>query len=137
VVRYILPWPVSQNHLYLRSRNGQVRLSDKARAWREEAIIRVRQSGERPPAGALRVNLRLWGPRGHWDADNISKATLDAVFAAVGRDDADVMELELRKMPVQATRPVVEVEIGELRWTGSWWQESPELPSLEQVGVRA
>jgi Holliday junction resolvase RusA-like endonuclease len=136
MARWVLPWPVSVNHLYVRRKGGQVRLSDQAQAWRDEAILRVRASGERPPAGPLLVSVELWGLERRYDADNFLKITLDAVFAAFGRDDADIQRLTVSKyrLPVSGVPVVVVLMDWAYDFTHQGWPP-PLLPPLEAVGA--
>ncbi len=91
-----LPWPtgVSTNHLYQRNRYGGVRLSARARAWKEAAILAVRQAGGTLPDGPLLLQMCVYPPDGRRrDLDNLIKLTQDAVFAALGIDDSRVSHL--------------------------------------------
>lgn len=93
IVRWILPWPrVGVNHLYVRNRGGGVRLSPAALAWRDIAIVTVRQSGYRAPSERLAFWLIVWPPadgRLH-DVDNLLKLSLDSICDALAIDDSTI-----------------------------------------------
>ena len=114
MARWLLPWPPSVNHMYARTASGHVRLTDEARAYREEVIVRVRQSSQPAPdlTGPLRVEVVLWGRAGRWDIDNPLKAAMDALFLALGSDDSGVCELEVVKF-IGGGERVVEVRLSE------------------------
>lgn len=104
-------WPtgVTANHLYERSRTG-VRLSARARAWRDEVVVIVRQSGQQLPEGKLAFLLRFSPPnRLRRDADNLLKLAQDAVCAGLGIDDSRfVATVAFRREPSK-THPRIEV----------------------------
>ncbi len=108
---WVLPWPnVTTNNLYRRTRYG-VRLSDVAKAWREEAITTVRQHPQDVPAGPLALTLTLVPPdRRRRDLDNAAKLVQDSVFAALGQDDSRVAELHVYRA-AGAGEPGVRVQL--------------------------
>lgn len=90
-----LPWPtgVTTNHLYARTRQGGVRLTDRARAWKDEAMIAVKQQRAGLPEGKepVKVTILAYEPDARRrDLDNLAKLALDAVFAALDADDSRV-----------------------------------------------
>ncbi|MDE2105743.1 MAG: RusA family crossover junction endodeoxyribonuclease [Patescibacteria group bacterium] len=96
---FAFPTGANVNHLYVRTRSG-VYLSDAAQAWRDEAILRVRQSGQTLPAGELVFGLWIYPPDGRRrDVDGLIKLTMDAVFAAFGDDDSRVACVSSMRMP--------------------------------------
>jgi Holliday junction resolvase RusA-like endonuclease len=133
MARWLLPWPPSVNHLYARTARGQVRLTDEARAYREEVIVRVRQSGQTPPdlMLPLRVEIMLWGRTGRWDIDNVLKAALDALFLALGSDDSGVCELEVIKF-IGGRERIVEVRLSE-----ALMLPDEPVPTLRAIGALA
>lgn len=95
-----LSWPnVTTNHLYRHTSRG-VHLSEKARAWRDEAIIKVRQSGTLLPPGELALTIFAHPPVGKSvDPDNLAKLIIDSVFAAFGETDERVGIIAVWRQP--------------------------------------
>lgn len=105
----ILPFPPSVNALYptIVTRDGRV-LRTKSRAGRqfEQAVLNIAQlwlnhHGVRPPAPPYRLTLELFPPmdgKKH-DLTNCFKAPEDAVMAAIGGDDVDVLRASAVKRP--------------------------------------
>ena len=84
-----LAWPPSTNHLYVRTKRG-VMLAPAVQAWTDQAIIDMRQSGQRLPRSPWAITIWANPPadkRRH-DPDNICKAVLDAVRKAFDVEDS-------------------------------------------------
>lgn len=92
-----LPWPgITVNHLYRRGASGQTYLHPTAQAWKDAVIIQARQSGQTLPSGPLALWAWVIPPdKRRGDLDNLAKLTIDSLFAAFDRDDADVTELHV------------------------------------------
>lgn len=122
--RYVavsLPWPtgVTTNHLYARNRNGGVRLTDRARAWKDEAMLAVKQQPRSIPEGndPVKVLILAYEPnRRRRDADNLAKLALDAVFGALGVDDSRVRNLQIVRRMAAGEEPRLDVIVSEWEW---------------------
>lgn len=116
---WTFPWPaVTTNHLY-EGMGRHRRLTPKAAAWRDEAILIIRQwhAARRLPLqlpdGKLRFELRFWPPRDgrKHDPSNLLKLSEDSVFAAFLVDDGRIWESCSRRQDRSDTpRVVVTVE---------------------------
>jgi crossover junction endodeoxyribonuclease RusA len=121
-----LPYPPSINHYWLRTARG-MRLSDKARAYRQECLGLIKAyEGERPdPKALVKVWLRVCPPdKRKRDLDNIIKPVLDVMqHAGLVEDDSQVVHLAVSKMFV-STGGKIDLEIEE---PSSWmdWVKQP------------
>lgn len=122
---WTIPWPVgiSTNSLYVHTRRG-VRLSERARAWRDEVIVIVRQSdryAEGLPAGKLALTLRTWDPadgRRH-DGDNLCKLASDSICAAYGIDDSRIREWHVYQHRAgEGWEPCIQARVEPASWQG-------------------
>lgn len=103
-MRWWLPWPkdATTNHTYITQGRRRV-LSPKARAWRDDVIVRVRSvgfgtrfDGDSP----LRLSIVAYQPdRRRRDADGLIKPTQDAIALACGFDDARIRKVESELVP--------------------------------------
>jgi Holliday junction resolvase RusA-like endonuclease len=111
---WVLPYPIgaNTNHGYLPGGRGRRVFSPAARAYRRDAETVVRAAGWRPPAGPLELTLDLFPPDARKrDADGM-KLVQDAIFDALGEDDARVVRLVVTKHPPDKTAPRVVARLG-------------------------
>jgi len=82
-------------------------LSEKARAWKDEAILVMRNKGDILPDGDLCIGLDLYPPKNGRkpDVDGPIKLAMDAVAAAYGIDDYRFVDVRARRFPVQTGLP--------------------------------
>lgn len=96
-----LPWPPSLNNIYANSKSGGRFPVKRARVYREEVILAVRQlDGPRKVGGRLRVRIAAFPPNDHrkHDLDNIIKPILDGLKKAeVFEDDSMVDDLHVMR----------------------------------------
>lgn len=100
---WTFPWPnVTTNHLYRRTARGGVFLSPKAVAWRDEAVLLVRQSGAPLPEPPWKAMYELVAPDDHrkHDWDNLIKLVQDSIFRELGHDDDGIVEAHIYKRKV-------------------------------------
>ena len=102
VQSFVLPWPVSVNALY-RSVKGRVQVSEKARAWKAQAMARLDSSRrfgvDWPLAGRLGVLIEAYSPnRRARDLDNLIKAVLDAGNRSLWLDDKQIDDIRIVRM---------------------------------------
>ncbi len=77
LARYAIPFPVSVNTMYARSKSG-IRKSDCYKAWISEAGWELRIQRPRPTIGPVTVGLELTAPDDRRrDADNCAKSVMD------------------------------------------------------------
>lgn len=119
-VQLITPFPPTLNHnigrrgkRYYRDKNYEnfIKFVDclwsvkRPREWRTNGYFRVQ------------INLYPESLR-RFDVDNRVKPTLDALtYAGVWKDDFQVVDVSVRKMPVPVTESCVIIEIGRLEGT--------------------
>jgi crossover junction endodeoxyribonuclease RusA len=108
----VLPFPPSVNRMW-RTFRGRMLLSADGRQYRANAVAAVLQSREAYGAAPVVVSITAWLPDNRRrDADNLLKAPLDAlVHAGALADDAQIIELRVRKAGVDRARPRLEVTI--------------------------
>ena len=117
-LRWTLPWPtgVTTNHLYERM-GMRRRLTPKASAWRDHAVIAIWGDSRRcgapivVPDGDLALTLDAYQPdRRRRDLDNLIKLAQDALALALGIDDSRVTAIHATKhAPDGEARLVVQV----------------------------
>jgi Holliday junction resolvase RusA-like endonuclease len=101
------------NSFYRPAGGGRRVLSAEAARYRGEVEAILRAAGWRPPAGPLELTLELHPPDGRRrDASNFVKQLEDAVFGALGEDDARVVRLVVTKHPPDKTAPRVVARLG-------------------------
>lgn len=86
----------------------------RVKNWQQEVAFAasLAMAGRDPFTGAVKVTLTFKLPtRRRVDADNLSKCVLDALNGIIFADDAQVVDLHIRK--VYTTPPGVSVEIRE------------------------
>ena len=101
---FILPWPASVNALY-RAVNGQVRVSEAARAWKSKAMIALDSSRcfgvKWPLTGRLGVLIEAWPPNKRArDLDNLIKIVLDCGNQSLWLDDSQIDDIRIVRMDV-------------------------------------
>lgn len=103
--------PPSVNEMYERRRGGGVRLSDKARNWKDYAVIMaMNQWGQHMPLdGKLCVTYRFFGSRADWD--NGCKILGDCMNKIVYHDDRQIIQAHVYLYREEKQTPRVEVEI--------------------------
>jgi crossover junction endodeoxyribonuclease RusA len=113
---YTLPWPPSANTHWVRRKNGGIRISDKARAFRENVYAVVLEAGRKRIDGRVAVSMVAHPPPNvECDIDNFQKETLDALTACqCWIDDSQIDDLRIvRGEVVKGGKMVVEIkEIG-------------------------
>jgi crossover junction endodeoxyribonuclease RusA len=91
-----LPYPVSVNRMYERSFKG-VRLSDAARAFKEEVAICVRNEDIETLSGEIGVSIDVYRPAQRGDLDNTLKITLDSLNGLAWYDDKQIIDLRAKR----------------------------------------
>lgn len=115
-----LPFPPSLNGLYptIKTPSGKLRRvkSEPAKAYFKQVAEAVEHwiwsTQQQPPAPPWALTLRAYPPqdkRRH-DLTNLFKAPEDAVMAAIGGDDDDVLVVAGQKMP-KSPRPRIELTL--------------------------
>lgn len=90
MIQFMIPYPPSVNHYYLRNKFGGIRVGDNGKEFRENVAVWYYQSATSKnidssnvlyPDGKLDVTITAYFPdnRKKRDVDNILKATLDAI----------------------------------------------------------
>jgi crossover junction endodeoxyribonuclease RusA len=118
VTRYfILPYPDSVNSHYRRAAHGQVKLTQKGAAYRENVVAAIWSVGPiNTMTGRVKVTCKVWAPdRRKRDLDNLLKALLDAMEAAkVYKNDAQIDDLRIVRAGVDHPHGRVEVQVAKL-----------------------
>jgi Holliday junction resolvase RusA-like endonuclease len=112
---WTLPFPSggSVNSFYRPAGGGRRVLSAQAVCFRRDVETVLRAAGWRPPAGPLELTLDLHPPDGRRrDASNFVKNVEDALFDALGEDDARVVRLVVTKHPPDKRAPRVVARLG-------------------------
>lgn len=117
MMRYRIPWPPTQNHIW-----KHTCVAGKPRTYRTQKykefldltslLVRPR----RPMEGGVMVKLVFSPPdRRRYDVDNRCKAVLDALtHCGVWQDDSQIVTLLACKGPVDKANPGVEILIEEV-----------------------
>lgn len=95
-----LPLPPSINRTYRTTRTGGFYATREAHAWKETAILRLREAGicaVPPGTQALRVYAEVRSSDRR-DIDAGVKILLDAISASCGIDDSKVVYLQMTKV---------------------------------------
>ena len=110
------PYPPSVNHMWVRNRNGSVRVSAAGKLFRDEVTMMRPGPGKLCLTGRLAVSVRLHAPdKRRRDLDNSMKALLDALaHALVYVDDSQIDRLVVERGPVDRKNPRAEVEVVEI-----------------------
>ena len=112
---FMLPYPPTTNHAYAVSRGRKIKTM-RARQYAEHVHYAVRGARGSAPdlrGARLRVKIRMHAPdHRRRDLANIEKLAVDAVFAALDLDDAQIDVLTLVRGSVDAGRPRLEFTIG-------------------------
>lgn len=104
-----LPLPPSVNRMYRRERRG-VRLSDEARAWKQEAYLLALAVFPEPLDGPVCAVWEFYMPDERSDASNRIKVLEDALQGAAYHNDRQIVEGTYRKF-IDRARPRVEAVI--------------------------
>jgi crossover junction endodeoxyribonuclease RusA len=119
-VRVTLPFPPSVNH-YVRhfcavDSTHQVRaaLTKAARQYKHDAGWLAKSAGVRAVEGYVSVAIGLYRPRQVGDTDNTLKLILDSLNGIAWLDDAQVVQITVRRYPDDAAHPRVVVSIEEI-----------------------
>ena len=109
------PYPPSVNHMWVRNRNGGVRVSAEGIKFRAQ-VVAATFPHKRAMTGRLCVSVRLYAPdKRRRDLDNSMKALLDALaHALVYVDDSQIDRLVVERGPVDRKNPRAEVEVVEI-----------------------
>lgn len=100
-----LPFPPSVNHVYRTfTANGRAMVTMTKVGHRyKEAVAKTFEANlgnARPPAPYYALTLRAFPPdRRKHDVDNMLKVLIDAIFAAIGANDNDLIDLHITKPP--------------------------------------
>lgn len=92
----ILPVPPSVNHYWVRTRKG-FRLSDAARTYKALVGFHCRALELTPTDKPVRLFIDVYRPAKRGDIDNYSKCALDSLKGWLYHDDAQVVELHMRR----------------------------------------
>lgn len=112
--RFSLPYPPSTNSLYATVNGRRVKTQaarDYAELVTQVAKVTKMLQGElgSPP---YRLTIHLWAPdRRRRDADNGVKCLQDALLKCTGHDDAEVVELIVRKLGRDVLAPRADVTL--------------------------
>lgn len=89
-----LPFPPSQNHLWMKTKNGMAR-TPQYRDWRESAGWQVKMQRPGKIEGPYKIHVDVARRKGRIDLDNVAlKAVQDLLVEhQVIRDDSDCKEL--------------------------------------------
>lgn len=103
--------PVSVNQMYAPRYGGKgIRLSDKAKIWKEYACLMAFQQWEgKPLDGRICITYRFYGTGMDWD--NGCKILGDALNNIVYYDDKQIVEAHIYLYRQEKTDPRVDVEI--------------------------
>lgn len=92
-----LPYPISVNEVWMRSKSGMF-LNPKVVRYRKEAWTLLH---DKPPFhnGRLRLEVKMYPPRVNCDIDNILKTLLDALqHAQLIKNDSQIHQLFVEKL---------------------------------------
>ena len=106
-----LPYPPSNNRYYRHNR-GRIHVSPEGLAYRLRVLEKRPRMGW-PMDGPLRMEIIVFPNRSvSQDLDNIPKCICDALqYAGIYRDDNQIEDLSVRRMPKDAkARVVVTIE---------------------------
>jgi len=106
--QYQLPYPPTVNHIYRRTKRGQVFLDDRASSYRDEVILMIGK-GHTTLTGPIQVRVDAYMPdKRKRDLDNIFKSLNDALtHAGVWRDDSQIERIVANKQGVESPGRVV------------------------------
>lgn len=105
--------PPTVNHAYYHRADGGKQRTPATAAWQDGAILAIRAAA----SGACRQNtpwdaaIHFQAPDvGRWDLDNRCKVLLDAVAAALGLDDRNLMSLQVVKTRAPVAQTTIRVQ---------------------------
>lgn len=110
-----LPFPPSVNH-YWRHARGRHYISERGEAYRKDVAWTVKLKRRKPLEGMLRVTIHATPPdKRRRDVDNLLKVPLDALqHGGLYRDDYQIQELRIVRMPPLKHMPHIEVTVEEV-----------------------
>jgi len=100
VVALELPFPPTVNHMYEPAGRGRRKLTDEAKAYREDVAVRCVAAQAGPVHGKIRVVIYASPPDARRrDLDNLQKSVLDALqHSGVYGDDYDIDDLRILRI---------------------------------------
>lgn len=103
-----LPYPPTVNHIYRRTKKGQVFLDDRASGYRDD-VIHLIGKGHTTLQGQIRVKVDAYMPdKRKRDLDNLCKSLFDAMtHAGVWLDDSQISSLLINRAGVEKNGRVV------------------------------
>lgn len=113
VYTFTLPLPPSVNHMYRRRRDGGVRLSPDAAAWKQAAFYEALQHFPEMLTGEIEAVYDFYFPDRRPDLDNGLKALNDALQGAAYVNDRQIHRLTATKH-IDKRNPRVEVTLWQM-----------------------
>lgn len=109
ITTFYLPPPIPLNTYY--KHVGRVFLSERGRAFRDEAAFLARTQGAAAVEGSLSVTIRVYNTR--MDVDAPLKGTLDALNGVAWLDDSQIKRLTISMLNDKGERRM-EVDVSVL-----------------------
>ena len=94
-VRLILPYPISANRYWRKTKEGKVYVSPEAKQYRQDVKNLVSRAGSKPLEGPICLTLHLYRPQRSGDLMNREKVLSDALQGIIFLDDAQIEEAHL------------------------------------------
>ncbi len=102
---FTLAYPPSANRYWRVARN-RIYVSAEAKAYRSQAALEASEQGVTPLDGALILHLDVYMPRRVGDLSNRIKIVEDALNGVAWHDDAQIVELHVRRFEQAKQRGV-------------------------------
>lgn len=101
VIELELPYPLTVNHMYQRTRFGGIAISKKGKAYKDD--VGKRLAATKPLDGRLGLLIAMYPPdRRKRDLDNVLKCLLDSLNGYAWHDDNQIDFLQIRRwLPVK------------------------------------
>lgn len=93
-MKLTLPLP-PRNNIYYRNFRGKMHLSTEGRDYKD--TVHLLCHGSEPLEGAVCVNVDVYRARKAGDLDGYAKGLLDALNGVAYHDDAQIVELHMRR----------------------------------------